>query len=132
MPSLPSASSAVPTPQPTSRIRSPACGTSVSRRNSVNSALHHRSRRCLSVEDVRASMSRDTRSAPSVVVAISVVYAHRASMNLPLEPGPILRAQFPFQDLACAALRQRLSLDRDRLGTFVAADRLPAMRDQLV
>src|SRR5436190_6332491 len=59
IPSWPSRTSAVPTPQPTSRMRSPARGCSVSRRKSLNSALHQRSRRCLSVDAVRMSTSRD-------------------------------------------------------------------------
>src|SRR5688572_22468573 len=55
--SWPIATSASPSPQPTSRMRFPALGFSVSARNSVNSSSHHASRRCLSVGDVRASIA---------------------------------------------------------------------------
>src|SRR5688572_3262520 len=59
--SRPMLTSASPSPQPTSRMRLPGRGFSVSLRNSVKSSSHQLSRRCLSVGDVNASMSMPSR-----------------------------------------------------------------------
>ena len=56
--SRPRLSSAVPSPHPTSRMRVPGRGRSVSRRNSEKSESHQRSRKCLRVGEVRASTCR--------------------------------------------------------------------------
>src|SRR5688572_26690262 len=55
----PMLTSASPSPQPTSRMRLPGRGRSVSARNSVKSSSHQLSRRCLSVGEVNASISAD-------------------------------------------------------------------------
>ena len=52
----PMLTSASPSPHPTSRMRFPERGRSVSTRNSVNSSFHQLSRRCLSVGDAKASI----------------------------------------------------------------------------
>src|SRR4051812_41509208 len=56
--------SAVPTPQPTSRMRLPGFGFSAPSRNSPNASFHQRSRTCLSVSDVRASRPRTMSAKP--------------------------------------------------------------------
>src|SRR3954470_24239311 len=86
----PRLTSAVPSPQPTSRMRVPGRGFSVSRRNSENCASHHCARRFFSVAAVRASRWRAMNdSGYELSVAVLTIYRHLAPGVL-VEPMHIL------------------------------------------